>query len=111
MTYTSRDAVGCFKASTDAKWEVFLQELRVHMGNDQDGPLAYRQFHPLASADESDPDKLSGSYGPVRPLACAEDWEEAAIDLRRAGRELLIMEMDVFRATARKVCAKFSEPR
>lgn len=110
MTYTSRDAVGCFKVSTDAKWEFFLQELRVYMGNDQDGTLAYRQSHALASADQSDSDKLSEGYGPVRPLVCAEDWEEAVIDLRRAGRELLVMEIDIFHATARKVCANLSEP-
>lgn len=110
VTYSSLDTSGYFKVFTDTKWDEFLKEVRAHRGFGQYGPLAYRQFFFLVPEDEPRSDDSLGRYGPVRPLTCAKDWEEATIDLRRTGQELAL-QIDVFRADAERVCAIFHELR
>lgn len=71
----------------------------VHMGLGPVDTLAYRQFHTISGGRDRINDH-SGCYGPVRPLLSAEDWEKAAVDLRKAGEESLDVEIEILDAGA-----------
>jgi hypothetical protein len=98
-----------FSVLTNVEWEDFEEKAFAHIGAGRDNQsfLGYRQFHGVYTYDQLE--DFTSHYGPLRPLAGAEDWEKAIIDLRKAGQEGFDVEMEIVRLTARRVSARIYE--